>query len=412
MPVKNTKNKYSPVKLFVILGLILLITVDFAFLYYKLHSQKRKINELKTQVTDINNKQSNFEQNFENQLFVDHLKLMQEQKLESTVEQLNHQIASIVDENENNQKVAEIYKNYDDFSKKMTRNKNVNLKVEDIETKVNEWGPLLLKKDYDTLSTSISDEVKNLDSEYDKYIASLPKPSSTTSGKGYSFVTIDTERGKFTAHLIKLPYSGITVKTVSANQDSCKDNCPTKSLADYVKENDAYAGINGSYFCPPDYASCSGKVNSFDYAFYNSNNKKWLNKDALTWFKTGLITFNGSSGKFYSKSSDYDGGSVTGAISNYPSLLKGGEVIIDLGELTSYQKDSKSNRGAIGLGGDNIYLAIVNRATVIDTAYVMKALGAKDALNIDGGGSSALYINGGYVVGPGRSLPNAVIIKN
>jgi len=37
-------------------------------------------------------------------------------------------------------------------------------------------------------------------------------------------------------------------------------------------------------------------------------------------------------------------------------------------------------------------------------------LGVKYALNLDGGGSSALYLNGSYIVGPGRSLPNAVIL--
>ncbi len=47
---------------------------------------------------------------------------------------------------------------------------------------------------------------------------------------------------------------------------------------------------------------------------------------------------------------------------------------------------------------------------MVDAAYVMKALGAKDALNLDGGGSSALYLNGSYLVGPGRSLPNAIVL--
>jgi exopolysaccharide biosynthesis protein len=47
-------------------------------------------------------------------------------------------------------------------------------------------------------------------------------------------------------------------------------------------------------------------------------------------------------------------------------------------------------------------------ATVPDTGYVFKALGADYALNLDGGGSSALYF-GGYKVGPGRNLPNAIV---
>jgi len=42
-------------------------------------------------------------------------------------------------------------------------------------------------------------------------------------------------------------------------------------------------------------------------------------------------------------------------------------------------------------------------------AHVFKSLGATGALNLDTGGSAALYNSGRYVVGPGRDLPNAII---
>ena len=168
--------------------------------------------------------------------------------------------------------------------------------------------------------------------------------------------------------------------------------------------------MNGSYFCPPDYSTCSGKVNSFDFALYDSNEGNWEHKDALSWFKTGLMTFNGHEPSFYKKSSDYGGGGVTSGISNYPSLVKDGEIVVKDDELTSYQKDVKGPRGVIGVGGENLYLVIVNGATVKDAAYVVRALGAKHALNLDGGGSSAMYINDKYIVGPGRSLPNAIVL--
>ncbi len=45
-----------------------------------------------------------------------------------------------------------------------------------------------------------------------------------------------------------------------------------------------------------------------------------------------------------------------------------------------------------------------------DATYVAQTLGATNALNLDGGGSSALSIDGGYRVGPGRLLPNAVVL--
>lgn len=404
MPFETFKLPFLKIsKLLKLFGFLFVAGVVGYLVYYRLTL-------LEAQIIEMNIKQANFEKNYEDTLFSDHLKIMSVKKLEFDLALLNGQISATKSSDVTNLKVTEIYGTYDDFTKKLTRNTQVKLKVEDSQNTVKDWGAKLLNKDYDGLLTSISEESKKLDEAYNKYIASLPKAPVSGGGQGYSYVTVDTERGKFGMYLIKLPYSDINIKTVSANEDSCKDNCPTKSLADYVKENSGYAGINGSYFCPPDYDSCSGKVNSYDYAFYNSNKKKWLNKGALTWFETGLITFNGGSAKFYSKTSDYDGGSVTGGISNYPSLLKDGKVIVDSGDLTSYQKDAKGSRGVIGLGGDNIYLAIINGATVIDAAYAMKAVGATHALNIDGGGSSALYMNGGYIVGPGRSLPNAVVI--
>jgi exopolysaccharide biosynthesis protein len=247
-----------------------------------------------------------------------------------------------------------------------------------------------------------------MDKSYQTYLATLPPPQ-TTSAEGYSYQTVKTDKGTFGVYLIKVPLSSVRVKTVAAISSDCKNNCDTKSLAQYVQENNGFAGMNGSYICPPDYSSCAGKTNSFDYAFFASNHDKWLNKKALTWFKTGMFTFSGNSYSFYKKTSEYGGGGVDAAISNYPSLLKNGEIVVNDSELTAYQR-LKGMKGAIGVGGENLYLALMSNVTMEEAAYVMKALGVKHALNLDGGGTSAMYINGKYVVGPGRSLPNAIVL--
>ena len=70
----------------------------------------------------------------------------------------------------------------------------------------------------------------------------------------------------------------------------------------------------------------------------------------------------------------------------------------------------RGTRGAIGVDGTYVYLAIIYPATVPEAAAVLQALGVRDALNLDGGGSAALWIDGGYVVGPGRQLPNAIVL--
>jgi len=100
---------------------------------------------------------------------------------------------------------------------------------------------------------------------------------------------------------------------------------------------------------------------------------------------------------------------VTAAISNYPTLVLNGNVIDSSAEQSAGQMQ-RGTRGAIGTDGTYIYLVIVTSASVNETAYVMRTLGATSALNLDGGGSAAMWIGGGYKVGPGRQLPNAVVL--
>lgn len=367
--------------------------------------------EIKKSIYELKNKTTSLSQSLSSSIYNDHLALLNSQQLKNKAESLEKQLDNLKSQTtyQNQARILEIYNLYSSFNDKLSRNSDAGLETDVTEDNIDSWGRLLLDQKYDELKTKVTEKSVELDTAYDSYLATLPPPP--TSGEGYSYKSVNTERGTFGVYLIKINLSKVTVKTVSALESDCKDNCPTKSLGDYIKENGAYAGMNGSYFCPPDYSSCSGKVNSFDYAFYDSNDRKWFNKDALEWFDTGMFTFKGSDADFHSETSDYGGGGVTAGISNYPSLVKDGKVIVDDDDLTSYQKDVRGPRGAIGVdSSNNIYLAIVTGATVKDAAYTMKALGAKYALNLDGGGSSSMYINGGYVVGPGRSLPNAVVL--
>lgn len=66
----------------------------------------------------------------------------------------------------------------------------------------------------------------------------------------------------------------------------------------------------------------------------------------------------------------------------------------------------------VGIGvidSNHILVVISPSVNMQQFAYVFKALGAKGALNLDTGGSTALQYNGRYIFGPGRALPNAII---
>lgn len=368
------------------------------------------VKRLELNYAEVKNLQQNFNDNLSDELFNEHLELQEKQSLENKLTNLETQLEDVKESQE-----GELYFNltaaydlYSDFEAKLARNSNAKLDTEEFLSKVEEWGDKLIKQEFETLEEEITQANKSLDEKYQEYLATLPPPPPAAS-TGYSYVNVSTEKGSHGVYLIKLPLSSVRVKTVAASGSDCSDSCPTKSLEQFVKDNSGFAGINGGYFCPPDYPACSGKVNSFDFAFYHSSGGKWLNKGALSWDKTGLITFSGGSASFYKKSNEYGGGGVDAGVSNYPSLLKNGEVIVKDGELTSFQK-VKGTRGAIGFGGENIYLAIITSATVEEAAYAMRSLGAQHALNLDGGGSGAMYIDGRYVVGPGRSLPTAIVL--
>jgi exopolysaccharide biosynthesis protein len=151
-------------------------------------------------------------------------------------------------------------------------------------------------------------------------------------------------------------------------------------------------------------------VNSYDYAVYNSNLHRWINYNALNAQNGGLF-FNGASTSVYRRTYVYfqNQTPISAAITNFPLLVQNGLVI----DSTSEQNGSqllKGTKGAIGVDGTYIYLVIVTNATVTDSAYVMQALGARDALNLDGGGTAAMWIGGSYKVGPGRLLPNAIVL--
>jgi exopolysaccharide biosynthesis protein len=98
--------------------------------------------------------------------------------------------------------------------------------------------------------------------------------------------------------------------------------------------------------------------------------------------------------------------SVDGVISNYPLLVSGGN--ISYTDSPDPKFNSKGPRSFIAVKGNTVYIGFTFNATMGESAKVMKTLGMDNAMNLDEGGSSALWF-GGYKVGPGRNIPNAVL---
>ncbi len=64
----------------------------------------------------------------------------------------------------------------------------------------------------------------------------------------------------------------------------------------------------------------------------------------------------------------------------------------------------------VGVTRDGRLLLATSSGTVRQMADVMKALGAWDAMNLDGGASSGLWVQGRYLTTPGRQIGNALLI--
>lgn len=247
--------------------------------------------------------------------------------------------------------------------------------------------------------------------EIEKIVASsVPKvptggvasSSNSLPGSGYSRQKVSTARGEFVIAMVVAPGARVVVET--ASEGDCTDNCPTKSLAEHIASSGGFAGINGAYFCPPDYPRCQGKVNSFDTLAVNGRTKAVLNRANNVYSTVPLVAAYGTSLSFYDQTVQWGvDGSSTGALANHPRLVRDGSI-------ATGDEGSRGTRGFIGTKDGVVVIGHVFAASLVDTAEVLKTLGLQQALNLDGGGSSALWSDGSYRVGPGRSLPTAIVL--
>jgi hypothetical protein len=237
-----------------------------------------------------------------------------------------------------------------------------------------------------------------------------PAPQSNLPpNSGYSRQTVLTDAGNFTVSLIGADLNSTRVIVDTASDSDCVDNCPVLPLAAYVARSGAFAGINGSYFCPASYPQCAGKKNSFDTLLMNKN-KVYFNSANNVYSTVPAVIFSGSSARFVSQSLEWgrDTG-VDAVIANHPLLVAGGQVVF--GGNADPKQGSKGNRSFVAVKGATVFIGVVHSATVAESARVLAVLGMDNALNLDNGGSTALW-SGGYVVGPGRDIPNAVLLVN
>ncbi len=272
---------------------------------------------------------------------------------------------------------------------------------------------LLSKRNYSSAAANLKELDGKIAAENAKITSqfSIPanvKESNNAPASGYSRQKVNSDVGEFLVDIISGDLSSTRVIIDTASDSTCANNCPVMALSDYAARSGAYAGVNGSYFCPESYPSCAGKTNSFDTLAMNKN-KVYFNSDNNAYSTVPVAVFGSGFARFIGQSSGWgrDTG-VDGVIANQPLLLSGGN--ITFGGDGDPKKGSRGARSFVGANGNKIYIGVVHNATVAEVGHVLKTLELTDALNLDSGGSTALW-SGGYKVGPGRNIPNAVLFQ-
>jgi len=271
----------------------------------------------------------------------------------------------------------------------------------------------LAQNDYPSAQKAVAELTVEINTEKTRLLslAAAPIPSNVPEievppASGYRRQKVVVGDTSFMVDVVSADLSSTKVIVDTASDGTCTNNCPVLPLATFVSRSGAYAGVNGTYFCPDTYPSCVDKKNTFDVLVMNKN-KVYFNSDNNVYSTVPVAIFSGTSARFIGQSSGWgrDTG-VDAVIANRPLLvLDGNDVFTSGGE---DKEVIRSNRGFLGATSSTAYLGVVHNASVVEMAQVLQAMGIKNAINLDSGGSTAMW-SGGYIVGPGRDLPNVVL---
>lgn len=178
-----------------------------------------------------------------------------------------------------------------------------------------------------------------------------------------------------------------------------------KSFRRFIRENQPLAAINGTFFDP---ATATIICNLVSSGKLLSEGRVGHSLRIDSQNRAQLVSTAGTPGRSL-KLSDWSFG-----LSSGPTLIRGGSYT-----LTPWREGFRdpglfglAPRSAIGITRHNKLVLVTVRKPVRlqRLAWMMKSLGAQDALNLDGGSSTAMYYKGYFVTRPRRMLTNIVAV--
>ncbi len=249
-------------------------------------------------------------------------------------------------------------------------------------------------------------------SQTETALVSTPPPtqlpvSNSPPGSGFSQQVVTIDSGSFVVSIVSADLKTSKLIVDTASEHDCGNNCPVNSLDFYARRSGAFAGVNGPYFCPDTYPTCADKKNSFDTLLMNKN-KVYFNSDNNV-YSTNPVAIFSTSSRFEEK------GQAWGRDTSVDSVIMGRPLLVFNNSVwfngnSDSKETSKGNRAFVGATDGTVYIGIVHSATVAQVAQVLAKLGIRNAINLDSGGSAAMWVNGKYIIGPGRNLPFGVLL--
>lgn len=183
------------------------------------------------------------------------------------------------------------------------------------------------------------------------------------------------------------------------------------------------AGVNGAYFSPRDYTGNPDMTNTvrimngdgFSYSRYYPD----TGINGIFWFMDNgrpLLVQNNIYGDKGLRE-NYNSGLILelqSGIANFPILLAHGSNLlpkyISWGFITDKMRTKSAKSFICRTVNDDIKMGSIEKISMIDVPDFIRQFGCIDAINLDNGGSLAMYDKNKYIIGPGRNIMDAFII--
>lgn len=386
------KKRVNIIELFVIVFLFISICIGVAYFSNENTKHNKLLSLLNAQQTNLKQQLTKTQKDYqnlksENQYIIN-------KKLESEIKNIHDTYS----------KASSVYEALLDLKTQTNKTDKLDASLAKALNYLSEKNYSSADAELTSLSKQITDTKNSLASSF-AIPANVPQ-NNTAPGSGYGRQKVAAAGQEFLVDIIAADLNSTKVIVDTASDGDCSNDCPVLSLGDYVSRTGAYAGINGSYFCPASYPSCAGKTNSFDTLLMNKD-KKYFNSDNNVYSVVPAVIFSGNSARFVSKSLEWGRDtSVDAVIANQPLLVMNGTSVF--GGDNEVKRSGKGSRSFVGATNNTAYIGVVYNASASEMALVLQTMGIANALNLDSGGSVALWY-GGYKAGPGRNIPNAIL---